>query len=83
MRAAGDISRLGQGIMEGQRKVVGAVAVALRKGILTDTQLGEFVTLLPLPFTDAEPKVMLGNGKDAPTPALTPFWALLEPRRVK
>ncbi|MBA2285181.1 MAG: NADH-quinone oxidoreductase subunit M [Ktedonobacteraceae bacterium] len=46
--AAWYMIRLFQGIMEGPRQVAGAVAVALRKGILTDTQLGEFVTLLPL-----------------------------------
>nr|MBA2286220.1 NADH-quinone oxidoreductase subunit M [Ktedonobacteraceae bacterium] len=48
--AAWYMIRLFQGIMEGPHQVAGAVAVALRKGIMTDTQLGEFVTLLPLLF---------------------------------
>ena len=46
--AAWYLLRFFQSTMEGLRKTDGVMAVALRKGTLTDLQLGEFLPLLPL-----------------------------------
>ncbi len=46
--AAWYMMRFFQGIMEGPRQTEGAVASLMRKGTLTDIELGEFILLLPL-----------------------------------
>lgn len=46
--AAWYMIRLFLGMMEGPRQTEGPVASLLRKGTLTDIQLGEFMTILPL-----------------------------------
>ncbi len=46
--AAWYMMRFFQGMMEGPQQKEGVVASLLRKGTLTDIQLGEFITILPL-----------------------------------
>src|SRR6266516_1098952 len=46
--AAWYMIRLFEGMMEGPRQTEGVVASLLRKGTLSDIQLGEFMTILPL-----------------------------------
>jgi NADH-quinone oxidoreductase subunit M len=46
--AAWYMMRFFQGMMEGPQQKEGVVASLIRKGTLTDIQLGEFITILPL-----------------------------------